>query len=238
MKNTTSRTITEKTKGVRQGTATRRAGKVTASKIIVAAKEVLEQEDVSRFTMRNVAERAEISLANVQYYYKTRGDLIEALFVEIEKIYQQAYDHHLLTVGTSPTERFKAVLNFNFNEITSSKTRRFFVQLWAVIGSLDDFSGAKFGQLYAIDIAQLSFHISALVPDESQEEVNRRATLLAAVIEGLMIVGGEQDRSSPRTRSLLKSAEALAFRIALGDQAFFPEAEPSGKVLVSGCEAS
>mgnify|MGYP001587313523 FL=1 len=106
------------------------------------------------------------------------------------------------------------------------------------MGSLDDFSGAKFGQLYAIDIAQLSFHISALVPDESQEEVTRRATLLAAVIEGLMIVGGEQNVSSPWTRSLLKSAEALAFRIALGDQVFFFEAEPSGKVLISGCEAS
>ena len=238
MKRDTSRTSNQKTAGVRQGTATRRAGKITAARIIVAAKEILEQEDVARFTMRNVAERADISLANVQYYYKTREDLIEALFVELEKIYQQAYDDHLSTVGSSPTERFKAVLDINFNEITSSKTRRFFVQLWAVIGSLDDFSGAKFGQLYAIDIAQLSFHIKALVPDESQVEVTRRATLLAAVIEGLMIVGGEQDMNSPSTRSLLKSAEALAFRIALGDQAFFPEAEPSGKVLVSGCEAS
>ena len=224
MNNGSSRTITGEKTGLRQGTATRRAGKVTAAKIMVAAKEVLEEEDVSRFTMRNVAERADISLANVQYYYKTRGDLIEALFVELEKIYQQAYDDHLRTVGTSPTERFKAVLNFNFNEITSSKTRRFFVQLWAVIGSLDDFSGAKFGQLYAIDIAQLSFHISALVPDESQEEVTLRATLLAAVIEGLMMVGGEQDINSSSTRSLLESAEALAFRIALGDQAPFSEA--------------
>ncbi|MBT3428472.1 MAG: TetR family transcriptional regulator [Gammaproteobacteria bacterium] len=87
---------------------------------MVAAKEVLEQEDVARFTMRDVAERADISLANVQYYYKTR-----------------------------------------------------------------------------------------------------RATLLAAVIEGLMIVGGEQDMKSPSTRSLLKSAEALAFRIALRDHAPF-----------------
>lgn len=221
MKRDASRTSNQKTKGVRQGTATRRAGKATAARIVVAAREVLEQEDVARFTMRNIAERADISLANLQYYYKTRGDLIEALFIELEKTYQQAYEDHLSIVGTSPTERFKAVLNFNFNEITSSKTRRFFVQLWAVIGSLDDFSGAKFGQLYAIDIAQLSFPISALVPDESQEEITRRATLLAAVIEGLMIVGGEQDMNSPSTRSLLKSAEALAFRIALGDQAPF-----------------
>ncbi len=56
MKNTTSRAITEQTPSVRQGTAIRRAGKVTAAKIMVAAKEVLEQEDISRFTMRNVAE--------------------------------------------------------------------------------------------------------------------------------------------------------------------------------------
>ncbi|MDE0989324.1 MAG: TetR/AcrR family transcriptional regulator [Pseudomonadales bacterium] len=223
MKRDASRTSNQKTTGVRQGTATRRAGKATAARIVVAAREVLEQEDVARFTMRNIAERADISLANVQYYYKTRGDLIEALFIELEKIYQHAYDDHLSAVGASPTDRFKAVLNFNFNDITSSKTRRFFVQLWAVIGSLDDFSGVKFGQLYAIDIAQLSSHISALVPDESQEEVTRRATLLAAVIEGLMIVGGKQDMNSPSTRSLLESAEALAFRIALGDQAPFSE---------------
>ena len=223
MKRGTSRTSNQKTTGVRQGTATRRAGKATAARIVVAASEVLEQQDVARFTMRNIAERADVSLANVQYYYKTREDLIEALFIELEKTYQQAYDDHLSAVSASPTDRFKAVLNFNFNDITSSKTRRFFVQLWAVIGSLDDFSGAKFGQLYAIDIAQLSFHISALVPDESQEEVTRRATLLAAVIEGLMIVGGEQDMNSPSTRSLLESAEALAFRIALGDQTPFSE---------------
>ena len=71
-----------------------------------------------------------------------------------------------------------------------------------------------------------------------QGATTRGATLLAAVIEGLMMVGGKQDINSSSTRSLLESAEALAFRIALGDQAFFPEAEPSGKVLVSGCEAS
>ena len=54
-------------------------GNDTAARIVLAARELLMNEGYAQFSMRNVAARAGLHLANVQYYYKTREDLVRAL---------------------------------------------------------------------------------------------------------------------------------------------------------------
>jgi AcrR family transcriptional regulator len=76
--------------GVRQGTATRRAGKETAARLVAAAHDQLEAETLERFSMRNVAERAGVSLANLQYYFPRREDLLRALYQDLGTRYRAA----------------------------------------------------------------------------------------------------------------------------------------------------
>ena len=134
-----ARAIKEQTgSGVRQGTATRRAGRETAARLVAAAHEQLEVETLERFSMRNVAERAGVSLANLQYYFPRREDLLRALYQDLDTRYRAAYEEVLAQAPDDPVERFQAVLEYNMKDISKRSTRQFFMQLWALLGSIDN----------------------------------------------------------------------------------------------------
>lgn len=199
--------------GVRRGTATRRAGQRTAAQIVEAALEVLGNEACAPFSMRAVAEQAGVSLANLQYYYPSRDDLLHAVFAEFGRSYAAAYEQEMAAAPDSPRQRFEAAIRWNLQDISQRRTRQTFVRLWELLGSLDGFTGRLWGELYEIDIGQLAVLIRAMHPSVSEVEIRLRATFLAAMIEGLMIVQGESRRGG---RALVSRALAQAFVIADG----------------------
>ena len=174
--------------GVRQGTATRRGGRRTAARLLQAAQEMLGQDNFERFSLRAVADRAGVSLANLQYYYPKREDLARALCSEVGERYRNSYVDCLACAPEDPLQRLVAVLRFNLVDIRQRATRRFFIQLWALLGSIDDFEGAYLRELYRIDVDQLTEHLAPVAGTDSLPEQRRRATLIAALIEGLMLV--------------------------------------------------
>lgn len=201
---------------VRTGTAMRRSGKATARRILAAAREVLRREGYAQFSMRTVAEGAGVHLANLQYYFPRRDDLVRAILAETGEMYQRAYDDLLKDTPAEPIERFKVVLRYQIEDIFLAETRQFFVQLWALLSTIDDTPGELLGELYAIDIAQLGECISALEPALEKHEVEKRATLLAAMVEGLMIVRGPVTNKDRIGKSLSEAAIRLGVNIARG----------------------
>jgi AcrR family transcriptional regulator len=196
--------------------ASRRATNETAGRIVLAARELLMNEGYAQFSMRNVAARAEVHLANVQYYFKTRDDLVQALLADTGARYRLAYEQLRASAPTDRTARFQAIVDFNLKDVSTSETRRYFIQLWALLTTIDGHSGSLMSDLYAIDIHQLSECIAELVPDTDAAEVRRRASVLAAMIEGMVVVRSAHSRSAPELKRLMKRAHAVAMQIALG----------------------
>lgn len=170
----------------------------------------------AQFSMRNVAAAAGMHLNNVQYYFRTRDDLVRALMRDIESRYGAAYEQCLGAASPDRLARFKAVLNFNLEDTGKAETRRLFIQLWALLDTLDSDSGRMLDQLYEMDLAVLCQQISELNPRCPSKEVRRRATLLAAMIEGLIVVRGAHSPSAAEAKRLTARAQALGFHIALG----------------------
>lgn len=197
-----------------QGTS--RTGKQTAQRVIDAARELLTDEGCGEFSMRHIATRAAMRLSNVQYYFPTRNDLIRALFRDADTRYRGAYAQVLANAENDRVARFEAVIDFNLHDIAQMPTRRFFLQFWALLNSLDARSDGLLSDLYGIDIQQLSERIAELVPRAGAAEVRRRATLLAALIEGLMVVRGAHSPKATEMRRLTAAAKRLALQIALG----------------------
>jgi AcrR family transcriptional regulator len=194
----------------------RRAGNDTAARIVLTARELLMTEGYAQFSMRNVAARAGLHLANVQYYYKTREDLVKALLDDTGERYRSSYEELRATAPTDREARFKAVVEFNLKDIATSETRRYFIQLWALLTEIDGRAGHLMNDLYAIDIQQLSDCIADLVPDTDAAEVRRRASILAAMIEGLVVVRGAHSRNPVELKKLMARAQGMAMQIALG----------------------
>jgi AcrR family transcriptional regulator len=194
----------------------RRPGNDTAARIVLAARELLMTEGYAQFSMRNVAARAGLHLANVQYYYKTREDLVEALLNDTGERYRNSYEELRAKAPTDREARFKAVVEFNLEDIATSETRRYFIQLWALLTEIDGRAGHLMNDLYAIDIQQLSDCIADLVPDTDATEVRRRASVLAAMIEGMVVVRGAHSRNPAELKKLMARARGMAMQIALG----------------------
>ena len=108
------------------------------------------------------------------------------------------------------------MIQVNLDDIMNRETRQFFIQFWSLLDGMDSHSGRLLGELYAIDIGQLSGSIAAMHPATPRDEIKRRATLLAAMIEGLMVVRGPGHRITPNTGRLLSQAKRIAFAIANG----------------------
>lgn len=200
----------------RRGTGTRRGGQKSASRILAAARELLVRSGSARFSMREIAAQAGLHLANVQYYYPTRDDLVRALLFDTGRSYRRAYEQCLAVAGEDRVARFRAILEFNLRDLATRATRRYFLQLWALLSTLDRGSGRRLNELYEIDIDQLSERIAEIDPAAPEPVVRRRATLLAAQIEGLMIVHGAHSTNRAERKRLMDEAERLGFAIALG----------------------
>jgi AcrR family transcriptional regulator len=203
---------------VRSGTGTRRSGRAAVQRILRSAHALLARSGPAQFSMRNVAARAGLHLANLQYYFPTRDALVDALLQDVGQRYRVAYARCLEQAGSDRMARFEAVLNFNLEDVGKRATRRYFIQLWALLDGLDGHSGRRLKEMYAMDIDQLSERIQELDTDASATEVRRRATLLAAMIEGLMVVQGAHSSDARETGKLREEARELGFAIALGSQ--------------------
>jgi AcrR family transcriptional regulator len=175
---------------------------------------LLETENYERFSMRNVAERAGVSLANLQYYFPNREALARALLTDVAARYRAAYEACLANASEDPVERFQIVLRWNMEDIGQRSTRQFFIQLWALLGSLDNFGGGYLRDVYDLDVEQLAEHITAMQPHLSQGEITKRATLIAAMIEGLMVVTGDFGDARTKTSPLHAAALQTAMDIA------------------------
>jgi AcrR family transcriptional regulator len=201
---------------VRSGTGTRPSGQAAVQRILRSAHALLAKSGHAQFSMRNVAARAGLHLANIQYYFPTRDALLEALFQDIGRRYRDAYRRCLEQAGADRKQRFAAIVDFNLEDVGKRATRRYFIQLWALLDKLDGSSGGRLKELYEVDIEQLSERIHELDAQAGAAEVRRRATLLAAMIEGLMVVRGAHSTEARETGKLLDDARELAFAIALG----------------------
>ena len=200
----------------RRSASRRRSGRDTAQRILDSARELLMRAGDAQFSMRNVAAQAGLHLANVQYYYPTRDALMRAILADTGARYRAAYERLRAMHSGDRVQRFRAVVDFNLQDIADRRTRRFFIQLWALLNTLDGETGSLHNELYEIDIAQLSECIGELAPQAGAADVRRRATLLAAMIEGLVLVRGAHSRKASELKHLMAQARALGMQIALG----------------------
>jgi AcrR family transcriptional regulator len=202
--------------GSKRAPTGRRAGNDTARRIVLAARELLMREGYAQFSMRNVAARTGLHLANVQYYYRTREDLVRALLEDTGERYRATYEELRAKAPVDRVARFRAIVEFNLKDIATAETRRYFIQLWALLTEIDGRAGHFMDDLYAIDIQQLSGCIAELVPDTEPAEARRRASLLAAMIEGMVVVRTAHSRNATELKKLMARAQGMAMQIALG----------------------
>jgi len=186
-------TTVTKNKGKRCGTAIRAKGQKRVLDILNAARDILIEDGYSQFSLRNIAGRAGIHLSNLQYYFAGKDELIHGLMDFIGKEYEDKYEELDIGVIEDAHIRFEAILKFLTADIKDARTRRFFIQLWALLESSDAHSGVLLNELYAIQITQFNKLISIINSGLSEGKIQQRSAMITAMIEGMMLMYDDAD---------------------------------------------
>jgi TetR/AcrR family transcriptional repressor of nem operon len=89
-------------------------------RLVESARELIHEQGVHRTTLAEVADRADVPLGNVYYYFKTKDELIGAVLDRYKKQADsliQAFEHH-----RSPQARLKALVH-NWSDLRETVAR-------------------------------------------------------------------------------------------------------------------
>jgi len=182
-------------------TALRTASRVSSTgrdriaAVLAAARAVLLEADYTQFSLRNVAARAGMHLSNLQYYFPAREALIHALMADVVREYEARYQERFAQLPAMPHPRFAAMLDYLIEDIRLPTTRRFFVQLWALLEQSETHdSGSLLAELYGAHIDGLAAYVGELNPSLTPGRRRQRAAMIAAMIEGMMLMLRDADR--------------------------------------------
>jgi AcrR family transcriptional regulator len=201
---------------VSSSTAKTKKGRETKKQILAACKSVLTNKGYPYFSFQNIAKEAGLSLSNVQYHFATKEKLVAALMEDIGDYYKQVVDDLLKNTSADPVSRFLAVIDYNLEDISKPDTRYFFIQVWALVGALGSHRYKLLGEMYEVAIGHVSMVIEEINPLLTKGERQQRATMIAAMMEGMMLMYEDADMELEKSeRNIEIEMRKQCLRIAM-----------------------
>jgi AcrR family transcriptional regulator len=158
-----------------------------AQDILQAARALLAAEGYAGLSMRRVAQAAEMSLSNVQHYYGSKDQLLEALLLTTMDTFQARMDGIAAAMSErSQLERFLSTVDMFLEEITDPVIHALFFEIWA-LASRNAFASNLMDKMLGRERKTVYKLIRGLNPAISDDETMQRAILMVAQIEGLML---------------------------------------------------
>jgi len=158
-----------------------------ARAILLAARALLASEGYAGLSMRRVAQDAGMSLSNVQHYYGSKEQLLEALLLYTMDEFQAKMDRIAVAMAGRPqVERFLTTIDMFLDEITEPVTHAIFFEIWA-LASRHPFASALMGKMMGRERKAIYGLIHGLNPAIGDDETMQRAVLIVAQVEGLML---------------------------------------------------
>lgn len=161
--------------------------------LLDVATQALIEVGNAKSSMRDIAERAEVRLGHLQYYFPTRGDLIRAVL-------ERTMDRSLRRVaevtapagdvadpfGVSPEQLVTVLLS----EQSDPLLVRLYVEIWA-IAAKDEAVAAVTRAFYQRYVGLVVDFIERCQPDLSERRRWGRARVFVGLLEGISVLGSE-----------------------------------------------
>jgi len=177
--------------------------------IVAIATDILARDGLDQFVMRRIAELADMKLGNLQYYFPTRDDLLEA-------VVRSEFVHDLAAIdavhGSDPHGRLSGIVD--------ALSNRWFVRNGsvylpiAVLALHDQRFERIISEIYAAFYTLMSDIVRAVDPAANQATAHQRGFLMTSLLDGASLQPGRND---PAIRdSLVDDLKRLAASIATG----------------------
>lgn len=185
-----------------------------AHAILHAARRLLAAEGYAGLSMRRVAAEAGIRLSNVQHYYPNKQVLLEALLLYTMDVFQSKMDSiSRAMTDSAPSARFLSTVDMFLDEITDPVTHAIFFEIWA-LASRHEFASQLMDRMMGRERKAIYHLIRGLNPAIPDAEYMRRAVLMVAQIEGLMLFRLNRDAQREQFAEVRKSVRRLMLDLA------------------------
>ncbi|MEZ5915112.1 MAG: helix-turn-helix domain-containing protein [Parvularculaceae bacterium] len=166
------------------------------TEILSAARDVLVEEGYPRLTMRNVADRANMTAGNLSYYYANKNDLLRDLMEAVIQGHMGDFERIAADRDRSPQERLEEMIRHIVIELSTKETSGFFPALWA-LAAHDDFAAAEMTRVYEVQRNAMARVIADMRPDLSRKDREILALFISASIKGhTMLIGHKREKAS------------------------------------------
>jgi AcrR family transcriptional regulator len=162
-------------------------GANTIKQILAAARKVFETEGHAGLSLRRVAAEAGIAVGNVNYYFSSKSDLLEAMFKEALAEYVEAHIEQFNADRDSPLDILLAVVTFYVRN--SRQSYPLFFQMWGYAGA-DAQGMAMIRDLYRPIGRFIYFLVRAANPDFEHAEARRAVLQIFSLEEGMKLFIG------------------------------------------------
>ena len=159
-------------------------GRRRRDSILTIGRDLLVEQGIGKFSLREVANRAGIKLANLQHYFKTKNELIASISLwaihEHEKVLR---DHVASSTNLSSTIRSTA--RFCIQDYLRS-TRLVYIVLLALEPHHEIAANAR-QEVYRSFYEVLTRLLLEASPGTPKSEAYRAARLLTAIVDGVVV---------------------------------------------------
>ncbi len=176
-----------------------KGGQTTAA-ILKAARGVFLREGHAGLSLRKVAEEANVAVGNLNYYFATKRDLLEAMLREELADYIEEHIQHFESEYDSPMDILLNVVTFYVSNARVS--HRFFYQMWGYAGS-DETARELIRDLYRPIGRFIYYMVKATKPELSDRRVRQIVLQIFSLEEGIKLFMG----MGPDDDTALKTAE-------------------------------
>lgn len=157
--------------------------------ILRAALALLVNQGSAALTLRRIAAESGMNVGNLNYYFRSKEELIRELLNAVIASYEESFDEIIHEPGASPEARLENLVMLILEDITTKKTTRFFPELWAMANH-DPFVHDRMNELYErarVSLNELIAEINPSLPDDERQIL---ALFISGSMEGLTMFAG------------------------------------------------
>lgn len=185
-------------------------GRAKVQALLGIARRLFIDGGYAEMTMRRVADEAGISLSNVQHYFPTRENLLQALLESVMNSYDPAYLNEASEL--TPRAKLESAVRYLLQDIKNPESEKLFVEIWS-LATRDPIGREIFDRMYSHHRANLARLVAATNPALDERTAQQRAALLAMQIEGLMLLTSEGKPQHAELQGIEEECVAAIMRL-------------------------
>lgn len=197
----------------RPGTAVLDKGRQSAAAVLDAAAALLVEEGAAGLSTRKVAARAGMHAGNVQYYFRTKQDLVRALLERCIGEGRERVGARLESARGSAKEKLLGAIEEILADQCSPEGCALFREVWALAAHDEEVAAVVRG-FYRDYIAEVATVLRQASPRLGAAAATRVATLVVAMLEGLSVVEDAPARRPADKRRLAGEIAGVAMAMA------------------------